>query len=77
MDNIFFVSLIERPYDDIYEIHYTSSREKCIEFIKQALEDAKSGIEDTTILRITKAEIDKYFGGYEIIDEKRAIDYYD
>jgi len=80
MDNIFIVSLIESPiagynYDDVYELFYASSHEKCIEFIKQVLKDAESGIEDTSILRITKAEIDKYFGEYQIIDEKRAIDY--
>jgi len=63
-------------YDDddqpniIYSIHFASSIEKCINFLKRALEDQNSGIEETSIIQITEEELDEYFGEINRIGRK-------
>lgn len=60
----------DSEFDD--NVHFASSFEKCIEFLKLAIDDKNSGINEKSIIRITKVEVDAYFGEVEYIGRKKA-----
>lgn len=74
---MYIVSAIEYPdtFHDIIELHYASSYANCINFIKQALADENSGVENDTIITIHECDLDKYFSEIKLHDEKPASEY--
>ena len=52
-----------------------SSKRKSVEFIRLALDDDNSGIEQDTLLDIWIENVDEYFGDVEIIDTRDASDW--
>lgn len=77
MNKIYTVYVVDFPdtFRDSCEVHWASSRKKCIEFIKRALTDKNSGIQDDTVIFIAKVTLDGYFSQIETEEEKRAIEY--
>ena len=65
----------KRHYVDLEVLSVCSSKDKATRFIKKALDDNNSGIENNTVLDIWIEEIDGYFSTTEIIDTKPALEW--
>ena len=65
--NIYIISIVDDL--DYYEIHYCTSWEKVIDFLRRAIEDEKSGIDENTIVDISVDILDEYFS-----NESKSID---
>ena len=48
-------------YPDYIELHYCTSYEKAIEFLRFAIKDATSGVDEDTIIDISVGILDEYF----------------
>ena len=59
-------------YHDFNLVNISYSYEKAIEFIKTALADDNSGIEDDDMIQITTELIDEYFGASKFVGRHSA-----
>ena len=58
----------------IEHLHCASTKENAVGFIKKALEDKYSGIEENWLIDISCEVVDQYFGNFEL-ETKKACDW--
>ena len=60
---------------DIFPLHYASTYDNVIQFLRRALEDSNSGLEDDTVIDVAISKIDEYFYHEQCIERKPLREY--